>query len=85
MSTPLNTELSSIISRIVDIVTLESGDIEKELRQWANEKETLEKLARTTELRIQRAQVNKIKKKMHAILKASENLIVLSTIKVTDN
>ncbi len=81
----LQNEISKIVSSIVSIVTNESDLINIKMKQVDLMPNSLEKLAKTTELKIQLIQINNLKKKIHAILKASENLIVMSTIEVIDN
>lgn len=85
MSDILQREISKIVSNIVNVVTIESELIDIQRKQVDLMPNSLEKMARTTELKIQRIQINKLKKRIYAILKASENLIVMSTIEVLDN
>lgn len=85
MSNLLQKELSIVISRIVNVLVIERSRIEVELVKWQTQRDSIEKLGRVTELKIQKIQIDRMQKEVSKILKTSENLIILSTITPANN
>lgn len=81
----LEGQLAGLISNIVDIVTQECETNQKELLRWKSEKDSLDKMARIAELKIQSRQIEKIRKAMFIVLKKSTNKLVVATINVSEN
>lgn len=84
MQSLLEKELAELIVKIVDIIQEENIRIEVDIKKWKLREENLEKLAKITELKIQKSAVKQIRKKVLLVLKGSTNRLIISTIKPAD-
>ena len=74
-------ELSRIIVRIVDLVSLLDMEIQVDRKKWKRAELSLEQMARLAELEIQDKQIQKIRKEVLRIIRESTNRLILATIK----
>lgn len=85
-ATAIRNEYAHIVTRIVDsfVDELRAIDIELLERRRKNEP-TLEALARIAELKVRKAQIIRMQRKINSILQLSTNKLIISTIEPVDN
>jgi hypothetical protein len=78
-------ELTSIITKICDIIAAEDMSIEVKIRELKTHDDSLEKMAGLMDLEIRAKVINKIRKSVLAVIKTSTDKMILSTIRPGEN
>jgi hypothetical protein len=79
-------ELVHIVKKIVDFISVQTVEVDKELRRYqALEEETIEKHGSIAVLKIRKQEVNRLRKEVKQIIKKSTNRLVIATITESKN